>query len=303
MKRILAISRLLGILALLGLFFGTGGAGRAQANSHYFPETKHTVSGVFWTYWQSHGGLAQQGYPISEEMQERSTLNGQTYTVQYFERAVFEKHPENKPPFDVLLSQLGTFRYKSKYASGAPNQHASTVNPRLFPETKHTVGGTFRAYWEAHGGLAQQGYPISEEFTEVSTLDGKPYTVQYFERAVFEKHPENKPPFDVLLSQLGTFRYRETYASTPPPTQVPAGVTVHEIDFDFAPRVITIPAGTKVTWINDGPTEHTVADKDVTWSSDILQAGQSYSHVFTTPGTVTVICTLHPEMISTVIVK
>jgi hypothetical protein len=73
------------------------------------------------------------------------------------------------------------------------------------------VGGKFRGYWEQHGGLAQQGYPISDEFTEVSPLDGKPYRVQYFERAVFELHPENQAPFDVLLSQLGTFQYQQKY--------------------------------------------------------------------------------------------
>jgi hypothetical protein len=42
-------------------------------------------------------------------------LNGKPYTVQYFERAVFELHPENKSPYDVLLSQLGTFQYKARY--------------------------------------------------------------------------------------------------------------------------------------------------------------------------------------------
>ena len=34
------------------------------------------------------------------------------------------------------------------------------------------------------------GFPISEEFTEVSKVDNKPYTVQYFERNRFEYHPE-----------------------------------------------------------------------------------------------------------------
>jgi len=79
----------------------------------------------------------------------------------------------------------------------------------LHEATGHEVCGAFREYWEQHGGLAQQGYPISGEFTEVSGLNGKPYTVQYFERAVFEAHPENQPPYDVLLSQLGALRYRE----------------------------------------------------------------------------------------------
>jgi len=198
-------------LTLCALLGSAGAATLGQSNSRLFPQTGHTVAGQFLTYWDGHGGLAQQGYPIAEEMPEKSDLNGQSYTVQYFERAVFEKHPENKPPFDTLLSQLGTFRYKAKYPTGAPDQHISTVNPHRFAETGHTLGGLFRTYWEGHGGLAQQGFPISDEFTEVSDLNSKPYTVQYFERAVFELHPENKPPFDVLLSQLGTFQYRAKY--------------------------------------------------------------------------------------------
>jgi hypothetical protein len=71
--------------------------------------------------------------------------------------------------------------------------------------------GRFRAYWEQQGGLAQFGYPLSEEFPERSALSGQVYTVQYFERAVFEYHPENPAPYQVLLSQLGTLRYHERY--------------------------------------------------------------------------------------------
>src|SRR3954470_17205138 len=70
----------------------------AQAGSRYFPETGHTVKGRFLAYWLANGGLVQQGYPISDEFQETSDLNGHVYTVQYFERAVFELHPENEPP-------------------------------------------------------------------------------------------------------------------------------------------------------------------------------------------------------------
>jgi hypothetical protein len=130
------------------------------------------------------------------------------------ERAVFEHHPENQPPYNVLLSLLGVFRYQQKYPQGAPGQVPNTEpNSRVFSETGKRLGGLFRAYWDSHGGLAQQGYPISDEFEEVSDLDGKTYKVQYFERAVFEYHPENQPPYNVLLSQLGTFRHRAKYGA------------------------------------------------------------------------------------------
>jgi hypothetical protein len=180
--------------------------------SRIFPETGKSVRGIFFDYWNTHGGLPQQGFPISELLSEISDLNGKSYTVQYFERAIFEYHPENQPPYDILLSQLGTFRYREKYPNGAPGQQAnSTAGSVLFNQTGHRVGGKFLDYWNTHGGLAQQGFPISEEFNEVSPLDGKTYHVQYFERAVFEAHPENQLPYDVLLSQLGTFRYKQKH--------------------------------------------------------------------------------------------
>ncbi len=199
--------------------------------SQTFPETGKSVTGIFLDYWKGHGGLPQQGYPISGMMMEVSDLNGKSYTVQYFERAVFEMHPENQSPFNVLLSQLGTYQYKRKYPNGAPDQQANTSpNTVTFPETGKKVGGVFLDYWHSHGGLIQQGYPISEEFTVVSDLNGKPYKVQYFERAVFEMHPENQPPYDVLLSQLGTFQYKLKYgrggaAGLPLPTSTPDLVT------------------------------------------------------------------------------
>lgn len=92
----------------------------AQPGCQTFKETGKAICGRFLEYWQKNGGLAQQGLPLSGEFAEVSPLNGQTYTVQYFERAVFEKHPENAPPFDVLLSQLGTFQFKAIYPKGEP---------------------------------------------------------------------------------------------------------------------------------------------------------------------------------------
>jgi hypothetical protein len=197
----------------------------AQTTQRAFPETGKSVQGQFLEYWNKNGGLPQQGFPISEEMQERSDTDGKTYTVQYFERAVFELHPENAAPNDVLLSLLGVFLYNQKYPNGAPGQTPNNgADSRLFAETGKRVGGAFLSYWNKNGGLAQQGFPISDEFTEVSDLDGKSYKVQFFQRAVFELHPENRPPYDVLLSQLGTFRYRAKHLQ-PAPTATRAAPT------------------------------------------------------------------------------
>jgi hypothetical protein len=75
---------------------------------------------------------------------------------------------------------------------------------------QHNLGGPFLAYWNAHGGLPIFGYPISEEFQEVSPTDGKPYTVQYFQRNRFEYHPEFAgTPNAVLLGLLGVERSKD----------------------------------------------------------------------------------------------
>jgi hypothetical protein len=200
-------------IALLLLLIATS-TGPAGHPTQAAPPGDHAISSRFAAYWQAHGGLAQYGYPLSDEFPEVSDLDGKTYTVQYFERAIFEQHPENAPPYHVLLAQLGTLRYHNRYPQGAPGQQANHDQAQYFPETGHTVGGAFRRYWVEHGGLSQQGYPISEEFTEVSDLDGRAYTVQYFERAVFEWHPEYAgTPAEVLLAQLGTYRYQVRYGS------------------------------------------------------------------------------------------
>ena len=89
-------------------------------------------------------------------------------------------------------------------ACKAVTSFTSTTNKIYFPQTGHTLSGTFLRYWQQNGGLPVFGYPLTEQFTEKSPTDGKPYTVQYFERNRFELHPEkHQPPNNVQLGLLG----------------------------------------------------------------------------------------------------
>lgn len=87
---------------------------------------------------------------------------------------------------------------------------------QMFPETGKSACGDFLRYWKANGGLAQQGFPISEPFNEMSETDGKMYRVQYFERAVFELHPELTAPNNILLTLLGSQKFKQRYNGTQP---------------------------------------------------------------------------------------
>ena len=76
------------------------------------------------------------------------------------------------------------------------------INCRAFTETERSVCGRFLQYWNANGGLSQQGYPISDEMQEISDFNGKSYVVQYFERALFEMHPEIRLPMTCFFLNL-----------------------------------------------------------------------------------------------------
>ena len=185
-------------------------AGQTRARADVFPQTGYRLDDGhgFLSYWQQHGGLAQFGYPITAEYSEHNTSDGEDYIVQWFERARFEYHPEAPPQYRVLLGLLGHALVDARIAAGETPfmRVAATLNVRgrrYFGETGHTLGSGFRDYWEAHGGLAIYGLPLSEEFVEVSPEDGKSYTVQYLERARFEYHPEAPQEYRVLLGLLG----------------------------------------------------------------------------------------------------
>jgi hypothetical protein len=119
-----------------------------QATAYFFFETGHSLKGRFLQYWQQNGSLTQQGFPLTEAVQEISPVNGKTYLTQYFERAVFELHPENNPLYDVLLSHLGTMLYREKYPGGTPEQWANdSPGSILMPETGKRLGSSFLQYW------------------------------------------------------------------------------------------------------------------------------------------------------------
>jgi outer membrane protein assembly factor BamB len=175
----------------------------AGSPARYFPPTAHTLAPPLRAYWERYGGLAQFGYPLTEPFTETvKEGNGDQkgYLVQYFERARFEYHPEYAgSASEVLLGLLGTHFHTP--AAAVPDAHA----PGGQYLNGHNLGGAFLRYWQAHGGLFVNGYPISEAIEERSPTDGKIYTVQYFERARMEYHPEYAGgDSEVLLGLLGT---------------------------------------------------------------------------------------------------
>jgi hypothetical protein len=158
----------------------------------YFPETGHSVRGEFLEFFETHGGLAVFGYPLTDEF----TQDGRR--VQYFQKVRMEWHPEFPEPYNVQLGLLGDeLGYRKPPISSVEIPPANYPQRRYYPKTGHTVSFAFLDYFDEHGGLDVFGYPITEFLIE------RGHIVQYFQRACLEWHPENTHPYKVQLGLLG----------------------------------------------------------------------------------------------------
>ena len=73
-------------------------------------------------------------------------------------------------------------------------------------------------------------------------------------------------------------------------------------DYKFTPGTLTIHAGDTVIWTNNGPSEHSATANNGSFNTGLLAKGASGSHTFTTPGTYTYVCIIHPFMHGTIVV-
>jgi hypothetical protein len=176
-------------LLLATLFAFAPGAARPLAAQQ--APAAPTLSGGFADFWQAHNGAVLFGQPLTGETQQDGLI------VQWFERARLEWHPDYPPGQQITLGRLGAELAGGHTFPGiAP--FPSNAGHRYFAATGHSIQGDILGFWQDNGGLAIFGYPLSEETVE----DGR--TVQYFERARLEHHPElGATGYRVLPSPLG----------------------------------------------------------------------------------------------------
>lgn len=88
------------------------------------------------------------------------------------------------------------------------------------------------------------------------------------------------------------------------PTALAADTVAVTIDnFTFNPPVLTIKAGTTVTFTNKDDIPHTVVAKDKTFRSKTLDTDDNFTFTFATPGSFAYFCSLHPHMTGTIVVE
>lgn len=91
----------------------------APRGCRYFPETRHSLCGVFLRYWEANGGLARFGYPLAEPFEEQ--IGDWRGIVQYFERRRMEHHTELVGTrYEVLLGLLGNTMHTWERCADGP---------------------------------------------------------------------------------------------------------------------------------------------------------------------------------------
>jgi hypothetical protein len=259
-------------------------ATQAQTGARCFRETGYCIAGPIRDFWERNGGLMVFGFPITPQQPEQ--VEGKTTQVQWFERSRLELHPENAWPYDVLLGRMGADRLGQLRRDWKTFPRiAPSGDCRAFAETGHAICGELLAAWRAGGlnldsdpsineneSLALFGLPLSDATPERGS-DGRTYTVQWFERARFELHPENQPPYNVLLGLLG--RELSPKASAPPAPQqsrasAPTRLVIDAIGLDYR----TVGVGMNANG------ELVVPDHDVGWYTASAAPGQGDNVVF-----------------------
>jgi plastocyanin len=90
----------------------------------------------------------------------------------------------------------------------------------------------------------------------------------------------------------------------PAPSAQGGGTEVSMKDIKFDPETVTVKPGDTVTWVNDDSVDHDVtADDFKSGEPGGMSGGATFKHKFTTAGTFDYVCSVHPGMEGSVVVK
>jgi plastocyanin len=82
----------------------------------------------------------------------------------------------------------------------------------------------------------------------------------------------------------------------------PGSARVTVVDFAFTPARLSVHAGDTVSWVNAGQSPHTVTAAGGVFGTSLLAPGTTYRTVARRAGTVTYVCSFHPQMRGTLVV-
>lgn len=185
-------------------------------------------------------------------------------------------------------------------AADAPSAVDVTLNPDSIEpgSVRVAVGGTVT--WKIIGARAHVIDADDRSFHSPVLAEPDTFHQTFTTAGVYPYHDSLAP----------TMRGVITVVEPPPDTSGASGASadgasadIRIIDLDYDPREVTVAVGATVTWTNTGQAPHTVTDRSGGWTSDVLPTGGTFQHTFDTVGRYEYICTLHANMVGTIIVS
>jgi plastocyanin len=84
---------------------------------------------------------------------------------------------------------------------------------------------------------------------------------------------------------------------------VPTSTSISISGMAFIPQTITVPVNTTIKWTNNDAITHTVTSDTGLFDSGNISNGGTFSYTFTTVGSFSYHCTIHPMMTATITVQ
>jgi plastocyanin len=92
-------------------------------------------------------------------------------------------------------------------------------------------------------------------------------------------------------------------AAEPSAAAAPQDSSVAIHNFMFSPMALAVAVGTRVSWKNFDGEPHTIRSIDDTFRSGALDQNDTFSYTFDKPGTYRYVCSIHPQMVASIVVK
>jgi erythromycin esterase len=201
-------------------------------------------------------------------------MDGKTYTVQYFERAVFEHHPENAgTPYEVLLSQLGKFQYDKRHSQAVPSSTPTVVvPPTAIPQfTPVPISPDISQWIHDHSNQFDTTDPVSDnsdlEFLKAAVGDARVVELGEATHGTHEFQTLKERVVQFLVEEMGfkTFAIEDDWAN--------ADMVNDYVQSDGGSARYAIHNLSQYFWKTEG-----VLDL-ITWMNDYNQASHSGPHV------------------------
>jgi plastocyanin len=146
----------------------------------------------------------------------------------------------------------------------------------------------------AWSAALQIGIPYTPHTLSLQAANTNTATLQGSSRGLDEVKYGFEFTIPFTLSRYFRRRSAETAESTRESAE--GDVQADMRSLQFVPGRVRVRAGTAVVWKNSDQVAHTVTAEDRSWTSPLMEPGQTFRRVFNTPGTYNIICTPHPFM-------